>query len=201
LQLLHHGAPSDLVRDAQRASLDELRHAEFCFSRASNAARATLSPGRLSVTNALSDLSFEAVIRANLIEGCVGETLAAVRVHEQARRAADPALRAALLAIGEDETRHAELAWRILKWCSLVAPEATRSIARDVVEQHRAVSLDAVNEPFDDDPRWAVEGRLSRAERRRLDASTWRHVLTPLFGWLLDAPRDCVAEHVPEPLI
>ena len=35
LQLLHLGAPADLVADAQQAALDEVRHARLCFGVAS----------------------------------------------------------------------------------------------------------------------------------------------------------------------
>ena len=46
---------------------------------------------------------------------CVAETLAAVDVRRRAEDG-DATERAALLAIADDEDRHAELAWRTLAW-------------------------------------------------------------------------------------
>ena len=160
LQLLALGAPVDLVRDAQRASLDELRHAEFCFRMASREAGSVLQAGPLPVHGALADVSLENLIETNLLEGCIGETLAAARLQRRAASSTDPLVKQTLLAMAEDEARHAELAFRILGWCSRRAPERTAS---------------------------AIEGLLSEvAHQQRFDAndsSVWRAVLAPLlFG-------------------
>jgi hypothetical protein len=49
----------------------------------------------------------------NTIEGCVGETFGAAVAHIQARRAAETRVRSAMLRIAADETRHAELTWKL----------------------------------------------------------------------------------------
>lgn len=156
LQLLALGAPLALVRDAQLAALDELRHAEFFFDLASREAGSRLRPGPLDVSGALDDLSLAALIESNLREGCIGETQAAEQLRVRAEAVDDAALRASLLAIADDETRHAELAFQILAWCRDVAPELTRDLVGRV---------------------------LDAAEPRRRD-QTWQHVLSPLFGAL-----------------
>ena len=51
-----------------------------------------------------------------ILEGCIGETVAALEAAEAARHAIDPVVSAALAAIAEDETRHATLAWRYVGW-------------------------------------------------------------------------------------
>lgn len=157
LQLLALGAPVELVRDAQLASLDELRHAEFFFALASQEAGSQLRPGALDVAGALDDLSLAALIESNLLEGCLGETRAAEHLRRRAQRVTDPELKAALLAIADDETRHAALAFRVLAWCRETAPELTRSSIQRVLsgEQNR----DSVDE-------------------------TWQFVLSPLLGAL-----------------
>jgi hypothetical protein len=139
LQLLSLGAPADLTRDAQLASLDELRHADFFFERASAAAGAgvRLRPGPLPMHGALDDLSMAGLIESNLREGCIGETLAAEQMRRRAEHAQDPQLKAALLEICEDETRHAELAFRILAWCLAEAPDLTRRIVARVLAEPR----------------------------------------------------------------
>lgn len=136
LHLLALGAPSDLVRDAQLASLDELRHADFFFELASRhtGTPSALRPSALDVSGALDDLSLAALIESNLREGCIGETLAAEHLRHRARHVADDETRAALLAIADDETRHAELAFRILRWCRDAAPELTRATLQRVLD-------------------------------------------------------------------
>jgi len=156
LQLLSFAAPAELVQQAQLASLDELRHADFCFEMASRYAGMPLRPGPLSVAGALDDLSLAGLVRSNLLEGCIGETLAAEQLRRRAAETDDPKLRAALLGIAEDETRHAALAFRILAWCRDSAPELTREIVAQVLGDER-----------DDD-------------------ETWLYVLAPLLGALAD---------------
>lgn len=155
LLLMALGAPSDLVRDAQLASLDELRHADIFFRLASRASGTSLGPGSLDVRGALDDVSLAGLIESNLREGCIGETLAAEQLRERADRISDPELRATLLTIADDETRHAELAFRILGWCRDTAPELTRATVARVLDE---------------------------SSRERLEDETWRHVLSPLLG-------------------
>ncbi len=157
LQLLSLGAPAELVRDAQLASLDELRHADFFFDLASRDAGSLLRPGPLPVAGALDDLSLAGLVESNLLEGCIGETLAAEHLRERARLVNAPGLKAALLDIAEDETRHAALAFRILAWCRDTAPELTRQVLQRVL--------------------------AGQAPRQRANEA-WQHVLSPLLGAL-----------------
>jgi hypothetical protein len=155
LQLLSLGAPAELVRDAQLASLDELVHADFCFEMASHHAGSQLRPGPLHVTGALDDLSLSGLVQSNLLEGCIGETLAAEQLRRRAELVCDLKLKAALLEIAEDETRHAALAFRILAWCRDVAPELTREVVQRLL-----------------------------ADEQQSEHEAWRHVLSPLLSAL-----------------
>src|SRR4051812_39178148 len=49
LQLLAVGAPPSLLQDAHRAALDEITHAELCFSLATSYAGHGIGPGPLPV--------------------------------------------------------------------------------------------------------------------------------------------------------
>jgi hypothetical protein len=51
-----------------------------------------------------------------LAEGCFGETGAALDAFESAESAADPVIAAAYGRIAADEQRHAELAFRFVRW-------------------------------------------------------------------------------------
>lgn len=124
LELLRFGAPPELVRDAQRAQSDELRHAEVCFAFAC-AYGHEVGPGPLAMDGELHN-ELARFAAATAAEGCVGETLSALVIAEQLARATDPAVCAALTAIADDEARHAELAWRTVKWALAIGDDTVR---------------------------------------------------------------------------
>jgi hypothetical protein len=117
LALLAAGAPAELIELSHRAALDEIRHAGLCFALASAYAGETVAPGPFPVGGAMAiGASLAELAASTVIEGCVGETVAAVLAAEQLARATDPAVRAALAQIAADEARHAELAWKTVAW-------------------------------------------------------------------------------------
>lgn len=181
LQLLSLGAPAELVEEAQLASLDELRHAEFCFAMASHHAGEELGPGPLAVRGALDDLSLAGLIESNLLEGCIGETLAAERLRCRAGLCVAPELSDALLRMAEDETRHAELAFRIFAWCREQAPQLTRAVVDKVLAANEGDAASADETTADEDSSYVAE-RGSRRLLRHSDRSTWQLVLSPLLA-------------------
>lgn len=184
LQLMAFGAPSRLIEASQLASLDEHRHARFCFAEAARHAGSGVEPGPLDIGQASDSVSFEDFMLLNLIEGCVGETLAGLRMAEQARLASTPELARALTEIGEDETRHAELAFEILRFGLEVNRPATLAAVRRVLEMRFE---DEIADPQGSIPDavWEAHGRLSAKTRRQVNRDAWNLVLAPLFGALL----------------
>jgi len=161
LILLHHGAPAALVARAHQAALDEVRHARLCFGAAAALGGAPVGPGPLDVRDALAgQLDLAAVVRALVAEGCVDETLAALRVAHLARQEPDPALAAIHREIAEDEARHADLAWDVLAWLldahPALAPEAEAAFAAaearllPTADRVDRVGLEAVVAPLRD---------------------------------------------------
>ncbi len=117
LELLSLGAPSDLVMRTNAALVDETNHARMAFKLASVYRDKPLGPGRLLMAGALEEGDdLTSFLRRVIREGCVGETVAAVEAGEAAARANDPVIRKALETIAADESTHAELAWRTVKW-------------------------------------------------------------------------------------
>ena len=57
-----------------------------------------------------------AVVGAVAYEGCIGETLSVVRAAAQLSKVVDPDARKTLETIVSDESRHAGLAWKTLRW-------------------------------------------------------------------------------------
>jgi hypothetical protein len=148
LQLLSLGAPSELVEQCTRALADETAHTKLCFRLASAYAGRTLGPGALDVAGSLAVTTLEQIVDLVLVEGCIGETSAALEALEAADTASDPVIRAAYTQIAADEQRHAALAFRFLRWAleqdaalvagrvvaALAATELSGSATRSVIE-------------------------------------------------------------------
>ena len=117
LELVGQGAPPSLIADAQRALGEEVGHARAFFGLASVYGGRSVGPSQLDVSNAI-DGSADALVVAKRLasEGCIAESISALQLAVAASRAEDPGLRERLLAIAEQELRHAELAWRALAW-------------------------------------------------------------------------------------
>jgi hypothetical protein len=169
LDLLAVGAPAELLAAAQRAGLDEVRHAELCFRLASAYAGAPLMPGpflfagSVAVAGDIAGLAVSAVK-----EGCVGETLAAIQASEQHAAATDPAVRAALAVIAADEARHAELAWRTVAWAVAAGGAEVRRAVRAAFAE--ALATTPAPTPI------AADLAAELAAHGRLDGAALRHV-------------------------
>ncbi len=128
------GAPLDLRRDARAACADERRHHELC---AQLSRRYGAEPGHAIVDSRPARTLFEFALD-NVVEGCVRETFGAAVAKYQAVSARDPLVRTRMASIAADETRHAELSWRIQAWLeSRLTPEQLRELA---VKQREAQS-------------------------------------------------------------
>ncbi|MEZ4302501.1 MAG: hypothetical protein R3B70_46665, partial [Polyangiaceae bacterium] len=127
MTLLACGAPPELVEAAHAAAVDEIRHARTALAIAAEYAGEPMDLGKLDIRGALSEAdSLESAAIATVIEGCVGETLAAIEVAASAAAAGPLRVREALSAIAEDETRHAELSWAFVKWAVVRGGPAVR---------------------------------------------------------------------------
>ena len=186
LELLAVGAPADLVIAAHQAALDEVRHARICFALAQGYAGASIGPsafpfdGSIAVSTDLASLA-----AATAREGCIGETLAAVIAAEQLARATDPAVRRALSAIAEDESRHAELAWRTVAWAIDRGGKAVRAavvaVFADAQQYAPSVPSDTAAPPGI----LGSHGRLDAATTREALARALEEVVCPCFASLL----------------
>jgi hypothetical protein len=125
-ELSQLGAPSELIADAGVSALDELRHAQLV---AALARRYGAEPSAPSVT-AQGVRSRLEIALENAVEGCVRETFGALVAHHQAALARDPNVALSMLSVAADETRHAELAWRVAGWLEPRLSEAERKLVR-----------------------------------------------------------------------
>lgn len=124
LHLLSLGAPPDLLRDAIRATDDEVQHARLCFGIARRFTGEAARPGPIDISH-VNDGQDEprSIMEAAILEGCFAETISARYAQVAHERAEGPAIRAALGRIAEDEARHADLSWRFVGWLLDKFPE------------------------------------------------------------------------------
>jgi len=182
LQLLSLGAPVELVEQSQRAALDEVRHAELTFALASRYAGRSMGPGPLPLTGALDASSVEAILRTTVREGCIGETRAALEASRAAETCEDPAVRSVLETIAADEARHAELAWRVVRFIVSAHPEMASVLAEEfgsLARQER--TLTEVDGPVTDNRFGVLDARALR----RCHREAHRDVIAPCARALL----------------
>jgi hypothetical protein len=175
LELLLLGAPMDLVRDAQQAGLDEVSHAERSFAIAATYGGVGSAPRPMpELANLRPGVGAAAIVRAAIEDGCVGETLGAFEAGEQAALACSSELSQTLSRIADDESRHAALAWRFVRWAvesGQVDACLVREVIASAVARHRA----ALGRPAAPGPEDAVaeqHGLLSPARRDALHRET-----------------------------
>ncbi len=126
-ELQHHGAPTELVALARQAAADEVRHASLM----TQLANAHHSHVQTPVITRAAPRSLEAIAIENAVEGCVGETYGALVATYQAEHAQEPQLAAALAEIAVDETKHAQLSWRLSAWLDTrLPPDAQERVAQ-----------------------------------------------------------------------
>lgn len=123
-----HDAPASLVRRADAAARDEVRHARAMTALLA----ARVGRARIEVqVRPRGPASLEVLARHNAVEGCVREALGALEAAHQALHAEDPALRACLAEIARDEARHALLSLDVDAWATeRLAEAARRRVAR-----------------------------------------------------------------------
>lgn len=193
LELLSLGAPPDLVSAATSALADETAHARLCYALASGYAGRALGPTKLDVTGALRDLGVEDIVTRAVLEGCIGETLAAIEASEAARHAADPALREVLSRIAEDEARHAELSWRFVRWALARGGSELRLAVRTTFRSARNAFASG-EEGTRSEGELLQQGVLCPERRRRLALEVFETVIEPCVGALLVEPESAALE-------
>jgi hypothetical protein len=188
MQLLAAGAPADLVRSAQRALAEEIDHATLCFGLSSAYSGTLVGPSSLDITGGLQGLVSAAVAVAR--EGCIAETVAALQVAASRDAATDPAVRAALATVAEQEMEHALLAWRYLRWAldrGDAALHAAVAAAFTAPEAH--VGIGATTPLPGAREAMRGHGCLPPDERRALAADSLARVVLPAARALLADTR------------
>ncbi|MCA9642630.1 MAG: hypothetical protein KC492_18165, partial [Myxococcales bacterium] len=142
------GAPLELLRDAERARQDEVRHAATMEKLAAHFDTAV---GEVRVEDVPLRNAFEVALE-NAVEGCVRESFAALVGLWQSERASTD-LQQALREIAVDELRHAALSWRVARWLEPRLSDEERS----QVERARKLAFNELSTATQD-----LSGALTR---------------------------------------
>lgn len=187
MELLALGAPADIVAASQSASLDEVEHARLCFALASRFSGQATGPGRLDMSAALRGTSLAECAGWTVIEGCIGETIAALTARAQLDVAGDDDVRRGLCRIAEDEERHAALAWRFVAWALSVGGASVRMAVQQAFEEgmqqvraHKNAEMPGIDENA-----WHHFGRLTGKEMDQVAEQALTEAILPSVAMLL----------------
>ncbi len=188
LHLMSLGAPADLLAASTRAMADEIEHARLCFGIASQLTGRPEGVGPMDMSGALEGAGdAAAILYAAVAEGCVGETIAAVQAAAARDGARVPAIRQALSTIADDESRHATLSWRFVRWMLTERPDLRPVAARAFADGIAEVLQSRTDEP------WQLEaeplGLLAPTSSDAVAARVVAEVIRPCAASLLDRPE------------
>ncbi|MFT7518011.1 MAG: hypothetical protein ACI9MC_000135 [Kiritimatiellia bacterium] len=148
LELMHLGAPAELLCAVQIAIGEELEHARMCRDLAGRVGDSPVEAGPMPPIPAPRVDPVDVLVGV-LVEGCFNEAMAALIATRCANAAVDPQVVQTLRRIADDEVRHAALAWRTLAWGLSVFPEALNAVcqaAQVEILRTRAFSATAVGD-------------------------------------------------------
>ena len=176
LELMQWGAPLHLLAATQRAGREEVDHAELSLALAERLLGERITLGGLKLGNSLPlSASRREFAEAVLREGAIGESLSVLDAAARLANAGDRHTRMTLERILKDESKHAELAWDILKWLVQEDPGLLPHL-RGVMAEERAKGRRA--EPSPAPPRF---GLIDAATQQRVFEEAWEAVLLPAF--------------------
>jgi hypothetical protein len=194
LELLALGAPPELIAAATEAMADETRHARLCFELASRYAGSSVGPSALEIRGALDASDLASVVERALLEGCVGETAAALEARFAAEASTEPVVRGVLETIAADEERHAALAFRFVAWALERDPRllaGVRACIAALVHEEANVEISTEREPFA--PELTAHGVPSAAERRAARTAALCDVMPAMLAALEHRVESAVA--------
>lgn len=191
LSLMALGAPAALLAECQQASLDEIEHARACFAIANRYLGEQHQAGALDLSGLCIATKLEEAAVRTFLDGCVGETIAALTARAQLDVATDAEVRHALERIAEDEARHAELGWKFVAWAVATGGARITRALEAAARELRAAQPDAGAEPPASERHYLHgAGRLTPAERALVRERTIALVILPALDGVLDKARE-----------
>ncbi|MEO7112692.1 MAG: ferritin-like domain-containing protein, partial [Polyangiaceae bacterium] len=168
LDLMALGAPPDLIASSNQDALDEIRHAELCFSLACGIDGLEKSPApfpeaaRARALSLFRKLALAELAVDSLIDGALHEGVSARVAAALAKKCESPEIKAVLKEIAADEGRHAAHGWDVVEWCLAAGGAST---ARALLGAARALPIE-MRAPLHaeaEDGSWEKFGIMGRA--------------------------------------
>jgi hypothetical protein len=184
LELLAFGAPSEFVCLSNAALADETRHAAQAFALASGYAGHCIGPGPLDTALRVGPFELEQSVFNAFLEGCIGETVAALEARLALDSATDSEVCRVLAGVVKDEARHAELAWRFVQWALPRADSSLRERLRETVMSPSSSAACQASEPAPD-PTLRAHGVVDAREHAKLRHATIAEIVRPCLEALL----------------
>jgi hypothetical protein len=138
--LMANQSPPDLIQDSLTAAMDEVRHAQVSFERASLLTGTTIEPGPLPPSQLEFGNNLTTLALGVAREGCIDETLSALALAalmNDTKLGNDKLLKLLLdntSQIAKEEGSHAVLAWRTIHWvCSVDPQDACVIVEKEVL--------------------------------------------------------------------
>ena len=122
LQMMAMGAPADILLAIQKATSDEIRHTQRAADILSGLIGSKVTLGAFPIKGLSIESSREALISNLIKEACFAETLGVAELTAALKWCDHPEISAHLSEVLEEETEHAHLAWKALKWLVESAP-------------------------------------------------------------------------------
>jgi photosystem II stability/assembly factor-like uncharacterized protein len=189
-ELMHFGAPPELILASRMAIADELDHARRCFALASRYAGNSIGPGPLPLPRAGARAGERELVEfamAVFEEGCINESVAAAEAAIAAAECSDAQVRETLERIAADEREHAALAWKTLRWLlDSHAPVLAPALRRQLVSVGAPLTRARPGEPPGAlELRLRDHGRLPADERAAIQRKVFAELILPLSRELL----------------
>lgn len=188
LQLLAVGAPPELLLATSQAMSDETRHAQLAFGLARRFGAVDVGPGALQVQGSLDELDLKSITLTTLLEGCIGETVAALEAKLALEHVRDAGLAEVLGTIARDESNHALLAWRFVQWALGAQPELAAEVMNLARVELQRASIATVHSSPTDEALLAY-GVVGDGARAQLRAAALKDVVLPCLEVLSASPN------------
>jgi hypothetical protein len=186
LELLALGAPAELVAGAAAAKAEETRHAELCFALASAYRGVAVGPGPLSMNGVEPETDLARLVESVVVEGCIGETVAALEAAVVAASVKDPVVREVLEGIATDERRHAELAFRFVRFIVAKHPELGRVARETLGREERTLAVRSRRAARSEGEAWLALGVCPEALSDTLRSEALAEVVAPCLATVIE---------------
>lgn len=182
LELMAVGAPSRLLEDCHQAAMDEIGHARVALGVARTLGNPRWELGPTPVVSPRAVTLRQIAVDA-LVGGCIGEGGAAATANLAAEWT-EGALAEVLRRIALDETRHAALAWAILRWALRRDPTLTQCV-QEALDEARVERRARLGTLADGEPGLASLGVVSPAEVLCVELEVLEQIVSPVLDQLV----------------